>query len=198
MKALLAKIQRPSLRQGLIFGLILGGVQIAFGFITSFITQPDILSIFSSAALVLFIVFGFMAGRRATRETGRLATGVAAGIWTGLIGALLDALVPLVYTLLYLPTIVAEARQYIKTHPTQFPNYNPASYGSSDALVGFVENLLPYIVLYILISLIGGALGGALARRRMPPPSDEEYDEAVAQALKERRAAKADTVESAE
>lgn len=202
MKTLLARIHSPSLRQGLLFGLILGGVQIIFGFISSFITQPDILSIFSSVALVLFIVFGFTAGRRATRETGRLGTGAAAGIWTGLIGALLDALVPLIYALIYLPTIVSTAREYIKTHPDQFRGYNPASYGGTDVMRGILENLLVYTVLYILISLIGGTLGGALARRGMPAPPDEDEqyeEEAMARLARSKKKITAtDAPESAE
>src|SRR5258708_9837191 len=107
MQTLFAKIRRPSLRYGLIFGLILGGIQIVFGLVSLFITQENILSVLSTIGLALFIVLGFNAGQRTTRETGKWGTGVAAGAWTGLIGVVLEAVGPFIRKLIFLPAIFA-------------------------------------------------------------------------------------------
>jgi len=165
MATIFARIQRPSLRYGLMFGLLLGGVQIVYAFATSFITDANVQSYLSTIGLALFLIFGILAGRRAAQETLRLGTGVLAGLWAGLIGAALEGLLPLVNTFIFLQNILDATRNYIKTHPSQYPGLKPSDYTASDVIVGTLISLLFYILFYALITLIGGALGGYLGRR---------------------------------
>lgn len=165
MAKIFARIQRPSLRYGLIFGLILGVVQIIYGFATSFITDANAQSYLSTIGLALFLVFGILAGRRAAQETGKLGTGALAGLWAGLIGSAVEALLPLINTFIFLQSILDTTRNYIKTHPSQHPGLKPSDYTASDVIVGTLISLLFYILFYTLITLIGGALGGYLGRR---------------------------------
>ena len=70
----------PALQQGLIWGFILGIVQIAFSFISG-----SLGFIGSLISLALYLVFAWMAGQRASQRTGRTATGVWAGLLTGFV-----------------------------------------------------------------------------------------------------------------
>src|SRR5579883_1970559 len=106
MAKIFARIQRPSLRYGLMFGLLLGVAQIVYAFATSFITDANVQAYLSTISLALFLVFGILAGRRAAQETGKLGTGVLAGLWAGLVGAALEGLLPLVNTFIFLQNIL--------------------------------------------------------------------------------------------
>lgn len=181
MANIFARIRRPSLRQGLMWGLILGVVEIVYGFAISYVTQADVQALLSNVILVLFLVFGFIAAQRAARETGKLSTGVMAGLWTGLVGAILYSLVPLVNTFINLSNIVASTQMYIRAHPGQFSGMKPTDYTATDALTTMGLYLLFYVILlYTLLAVIGGAVGGFMGRRRaLASQSSEEYEEAM-------------------
>ena len=180
MAKIFAGIRRPSLRYGLIFGIILGIVQIAYGFVASFVTDQGAQTFLSTIGLVLFLIFGFLTGQRAARETGKLGTGVLAGLWAGLIGAALDALLPLINTIINLQSLVVQTQAYIKTHESQYNNMKPSDYTSTDVLIGTLIGLLFYILFYALLTLIGGAVGGYLGRRRALAAQDGgDYEEAM-------------------
>jgi signal transduction histidine kinase len=181
MANIFARIRRPSLREGLMWGLILGVVEIVYGFAISYVTQASVQALLSNVILALFLVFGFIAAQRASRETGKLGSGVMAGIWTGLVGSILYGLVPLVNTFINLSNIVATTQLYIRAHPNQFPGMKPTDYTASDALTTMGLYLLFYVViLYTLLALVGGAVGGFMGRRRalVSQPS-EEYEETM-------------------
>jgi len=68
MAEILARIkQRPALRWGLTFGLILGVVDIVYNFAGSFVTDAGAQNVLSLIPAVLFLVFGFYAGLRASQ-----------------------------------------------------------------------------------------------------------------------------------
>lgn len=176
MAKIFARIQRPSLRQGLLFGIILGVVEIAYGFFASFVTQAEFQSVLGTVALALFLLFGFLAGQRASKETGKLGSGVMAGLWAGLIGSFIDGIIPLVGTLVNMQSIVASDQLYIKAHPDQFSGLKPTDYTASDVMTTALVALLFSVLFYTLITLIGGALGGMMGRRRaLASASDGEY-----------------------
>ncbi|HLI68725.1 MAG TPA: hypothetical protein VKV19_03105 [Ktedonobacteraceae bacterium] len=178
-----AKIRRPTLRQGLMWGLLLGVVEIIYGYGASFIASADIQNILSAIGLALFVLFGFIAGQRAARETGRLGTAAIAGIWVGLFGSVLAALVQLVNWLVNLSNIVAGQQQAVLSHPSQYPGVKPSDITPSSVLTVLVIDLLLNIAFYILLALLGGIFGGLLGRRRGPvtaPDADgETYEEAM-------------------
>jgi hypothetical protein len=175
-----ARIRRPSLRYGLIFGLILGVVQIAYGYASSYITQAGAQSILSLIGLALFLVFGFLAGQRAARETGKLGTGVIAGVWTGVIGSLVFDLVQIVGTLVSLSSIVAAQQLDVKNNPKAYPGIKPTDITPSSILTVFFLYLLFYLLFYTILTLIGGAIGGYMGRRNALVTADGgEYEEAM-------------------
>src|SRR5260370_37849622 len=71
----------PILGQGLIFGIILGIIEIVFNFIAGSLGLIGLL-----VALALYFVFALLAGRRASQPTGKIVTGVLAGPFNGLVG----------------------------------------------------------------------------------------------------------------
>src|SRR5258708_4300511 len=68
----------PILGQGLIFGIILGIIEIVFNFIAGSLGLIGLL-----VALALYFVFALLAGRRASQRTGKIVTGVLAGLLKG-------------------------------------------------------------------------------------------------------------------
>lgn len=180
MTKIFARIRRPSLRYGLIFGLILGVVQIAYGFAASSITNAGAQSILSTIGLALFLVAGFLAGQRAARETGKLGTGVIAGVWTGAIGSLIFDLVQIVGTLVSLSAIVANQQQAVRNNPKLYSGIKPSEITPSSILTVFFIYLLFYLLFYTLLTLIGGAIGGYMGRRSAPATQNGgEYEEAM-------------------
>lgn len=178
MIRIFAKIQRPSLRWGLIFGIILGVVATAYNFAISFVQDQNAQGLLQYFPALLFIVLSFYAGLRAARETQRWTSGLVAGIWVGVIGTVIAEIVPTGYILANLQNIVA----YIKTHPAEANNIDPAKFTSSDLLVGVAENILVAIIGTSLYTIIGGALGGFIGRRRALAAGESQskvYEEAM-------------------
>lgn len=173
MTRIFAKIQRPSLRWGLIFGIILGVVATAYNFAISFVQDQNTLAVLGYIPALLFIVLGFYAGLRAAQETRKWTSGLVAGIWVGVIGAAITEIVPAIYTLVNMQSIVTSDRLYIKTHPAETNNMDPTKFTSSDVLVVMLESILLGIISSSLYTTIGGALGGFVGRRRALAASGE-------------------------
>jgi hypothetical protein len=166
MAKLFSRIQRPSLRWGLIFGIILGIANIAYNFATILITDSNVQAILGYVPAILFLVLGFYAGLRSAQETGKWTSGLAAGIWVGVIGVLIVELVVFANVLINLQNIIASERLYIQAHEAQFNNLKPADFGASDVIVTTVVEALVSIITATLFTTIGGALGGFTGRRR--------------------------------
>jgi uncharacterized membrane protein (DUF485 family) len=159
----------PILGQGLIFGIILGIVQIAFGLISSSLGLIGLL-----IALALYFVFALLAGQRASQRTGKIVTGVLAGLLTGFVSAFITSAVSAYFSIANFDELV----QALKTSAIQAklnPNIVTPSYVTNYIVINIVIN----VVLALLFGLAGGALGGNLGRRRAQPPTTDEYQEAM-------------------
>lgn len=162
--------RRLALRQGLIFGVILGILLVAFSFINLGLISNVI-------SLVLYLGFSVVAGMRTSRVTGKLGTGVITGLWTGLFAALISAIVYLIFTF-------ANFSAYRDALVTAAKNAGTANASSiyTDSFVsviiliggGFI------LVLGILFGLLGGVIGGSIGRGRAAPPT-QEYQESFFQ-----------------
>src|SRR5690348_11373348 len=107
MAKLFSRIQRPSLRWGLIFGIILGLANIAYNVAVMYVTDVSAQQILGYIPAILFLVLGFYAGMRASQETGKWTSGLAAGIWVGVISVLIVEVVVVVNTVVNLQNIIA-------------------------------------------------------------------------------------------
>lgn len=169
MQNLLARVGNPALRQGIFFGVILGIILVAFSFIGNVLGSLGSYIIFA-----LYLVFAFLAGRRASQETGRLGTGVLAGVLTGAIGALLDSLFYGIYAFFTFNALLQSYKDAAKKQG-QDPNLITSTF----LINTIVISILITVVLAVLLGVAGGAIGGNFGRRRARLPPAEEYREAM-------------------
>ena len=170
------RISKPSLRYGVIFGLILGAIEIVLwviNFIVQYFFPQTYIAQYSSIQPILnilslgaFLVVGYMASQKTARETGKFIKGIVASLWAGLIGCVLELLIPLVIDLIYLPTSVAADQQDYKMNPSNWPGMKLSDITPMYVLTIIAAYLLLSIFINTLIALVGGLLGGALGRRR--------------------------------
>jgi len=162
MQNALARVRNPALRQGLIFGIVLGIILLA----VSFIGLNNL-----TFTLILCLLAAFIAGLRASQETGRMTTATLAGLWTGLIGTFIPSII---LTLLFLINIDTY-RKNAQTIANQ--QHLHITYTNSLLLEGLLINFLLLLLVGILFGACGGAVGGILGRRRALQPSIERSHE---------------------
>jgi len=163
MQNALARVRNPALRQGLIFGIILGVIFLAI----SLIGFNNL-----TFTLILCLLAAFIAGMRASRETGRITTGTLAGLWTGLIGTFIPSII---LTILFLINIDAY-RNSAQTNANQ--QHLHITYTNSLLLEGLLINFLLLLSVGVLFGVCGGAVGGIFGRRAQLAPV-EEYKETM-------------------
>jgi hypothetical protein len=160
----------PALRQGLIFGIILAVIEIAFSFLGGYLGSVLLIDIVS---LAIFLVIGFLAGRRASTKTGRLGTGVLAGFLSGLIGTIISSILPFILTLTNLNAAVQSYQKAASQAGIKGVTYTPAL-----VIQTIVLQLVFSIVLGSLLTLAGGAIGGYIGKGRAQIPQSQ-YEESM-------------------
>jgi hypothetical protein len=163
MQNALARVRNPALRQGLIFGTILGIILLAISFFSSVLT----------ITLILCLSAAFIAGMRASQETGRITTGTLGGLWTGLIGLFIPSIISMILLLVNIDAVrksAQDAANKLSQHIT---------YTNSMVLTVLAINFVILLALGVLLGVIGGVIGGSFGRRRAQLPPAEEYHEAM-------------------
>lgn len=177
MKNIFAKVRQPALRYGLIFGLILEVIQILFLGILGNAVPMLLGQIITIGILVLFVIFGFIAGMKTARETGKWYSGMVAGLCTGALGFIVFGIISFINDVVFLQQYV----NYAATHPA--PGTDPSVYTSASVLRGFAFNLLGGLIFYTMIAFIGGLIGGPIGflmgRNRVGGIDGERYEEAM-------------------
>jgi hypothetical protein len=163
MQNVLSRVRNPALRQGLIFGIILGIALLAISFISSGLTFT----------LILCLLAAFIAGMRASQETGRITTGTLAGLWTGLIGIFIPSIISMVLLLINIDAIRKSAQE------SSDKQHLHITYTNSLLFEGLLINFIILLALGVLLGVIGGLVGGNFGRRRAQIPPVEEYHEAM-------------------
>ena len=170
MQSILTSSRRPALRQGLIFGIALGIIEVLFSYLSQ-VVQLGFIS--TLIAYGLYLVFGLIAGLRAAQQTGWTRTGVVAGLWTGLFSSLISSIVSFILTVANLNAIVANLQDAArKANPQDTTVY------TNQAVIEIELFLLAIVIIIaLLLGLAGGAIGGAMGKNRANIPTDE-YQEA--------------------
>jgi hypothetical protein len=163
MQNVLARVRNPALRQGLIFGIILGIALVGLNFIIS--------GLFIIAILTLLAAF--IAGMRASQETGRMTTGTLSGLWTGVIGLLILSIIALGFLLVNLDSVRNSAQI------TANQQHLHITYTNSQIITNYLIVYFILIILGILFGALGGLVGSIFGRRRAPIPPVEVYHEAM-------------------
>src|SRR5579863_10001165 len=164
------RVSNPALRYAIIFGLILLVVQVAFSYLSGFLGLG---SIGTYVALAIYLLFGLLAGQRASTRTGKLGTGVLSGFLTGLIGSFLVSLLSFILDYVNIDYI----RQQFQQASTS--QHLGITYTNALVLQVFVISLALEIVLGCLLALAGGAIGGYIGRGRVQLPPPSEYEESM-------------------
>ena len=164
MQNALARVRNPALRQGLIFGIVLGIILLA----VSFIGFNNL-----TFTLILCLLAAFIAGLRASQETGRLTTATLAGLWTGLIGVLIPSIISTVFVLVNIDSY----RKSLQASADKLHQHITVT--NSTVLTSLLISVLFLLVIGILPGAIGGLLGGIFGSRRAQIPPVEEYKEAI-------------------
>jgi hypothetical protein len=168
MQSFLTRPGRPALRQGLIFGVALGIIEVVFSYIGQVLSLGNIGTLI---AYLLYVVFGLIAGLRASEQTGKVSTGVASGLWTGLFSSLVSSIVSIVFTLANLSAITRSWQDNARTL-----HQNPSLVTSQTVLQLEFFVLAIVVILALLLGLVGGAIGGYIGRNRANIPT-QEYQE---------------------
>jgi hypothetical protein len=161
---------RIALTQGLIFGVILGIIEIILIFVGQYIGGFSTLLVY-----VLYLGIPVIAGFRASAQTGRVSTGLLAGLYTGLFASIIYGIVQLIYTFINVDSLRQSIQGALNSANTNFTVTN--GYVITFAIIGIVVIL----IIATLLGLAGGSIGGAFGKRRMPVQT-QTYQDSMFQA----------------
>ena len=152
----------PALREGLMFGTILGIFEIVSGLLQNFFGLHSLDTIFSVMFLILTIALNLLAGIRASQQTGRVSTGAFAGLIVELISSVFGS-VNILAEIFVFDTILH--RWLLQATSEQAQQFN------TNTFVTFViaEIIIGFVVMPLLGTLIG-AIGGLIGKRRAQLP----------------------------
>ncbi len=153
----------PALQNGLLFGVILGAIEVVFS-----LTLGNVGFLIS---LIFYLgIIGF-AGYRAAARTGKVSTGLVAGLLAGLFSSIIGSLGLFIYLLPNLDTL----RQQLQQQATTF-NQGVAINYTNNVVIGLVVLLLVIVILGSSLLALGiGAIGGAIGKGNAPVPPVPPY-----------------------
>jgi hypothetical protein len=148
----------PALQNGLLFGVILGAMEVVFS-----LTLGNVGFLI---CLIFYLgIIGF-AGYRASARTGKVSTGLVAGLLAGLFSSIIGSLGLFVYLLPNLDTL----RQQLQQQATTFNQGVVINY-TNNVVIGLVVLLLVILILGSSLLALGiGAIGGAIGKGKAPVP----------------------------
>lgn len=175
----------PALQNGLLFGIILGVLEVALSLTLG--------TIGFVICLVLYLGMVGFAGYRASARTGKVSTGLVAGLFVGLFSSIIGSLGLFIFTLPHVDAM----RQLLQQQANTF---------NQGVTINYTTNVvIAYLVLLLVILIVGssalalgiGAIGGAIGKgnapaqptgyppypyagqnadpRYVPPPTDPRY-----------------------
>jgi len=163
-----------ALRQGLMFGVGLGLIQLVITIINYLVNLGSLNLVLSSISIILALAAYLVAGLRASQQTGRVVTGLLAGMWTGLFAAIISYVVTLIYTIANIDSLRIAAQRVVDANHANFQYTN-------SLLIAITAGTGLGVVLFLgLVGLGVGSIGGAISRRRANIPT-QSYQEAMFQ-----------------
>ncbi len=146
----------PALREGLVFGVILGIISFATDLLHNFLNSNTLISMIGVLFLIITITLNLLAGVRASQQTGRVGTGALAGLIMQLISSLLGVI-----------SILTELFVFNSQLHRLFQSLSPAA--ASDMAQQFITAQIIYTVVVLVIGAVIGAIGGLIGRRIQLP-----------------------------
>ena len=146
----------PALREGLVFGVILGIISFAADLLHNFLNSNTLISMIGVLFLIITIALNLLAGVRASQQTGRVGTGALAGLIMQLMSSLLGVI-----------SILTELFVFNSQLHRLFQSLSPAA--ASDMAQQFITVQIIYTVVVLVIGAVIGAIGGLIGRRIQLP-----------------------------
>ena len=152
----------PALREGLVFGMILGIFELVAGLLQNFVVLHSLNTVFTVMFLILTIALNLLAGIRASQQTGRVSTGALAGLIVELISSVFSS-IKILADIFVFDTLLH--RWLLQAFSGQAQLFN------TNQFVSFVitELIIGFVVMPLLGALIG-AIGGLIGTRRVQLP----------------------------
>jgi hypothetical protein len=163
-----------ALRIGLLFGIILGVVMIAFGVVEQ--AAKGVGAALSIVGIIVALVAYFFAGFRASGQSGKISTGLLAGMWTGIISSVLNGIASVIVAIPNLPEATAAANKAIVDSGAQ----TDIRYNETTILLATIGIVVLFSILGSAVALGVGAIGGAAGKGRAPQPQ-QAYTESLYQ-----------------
>jgi len=158
-----ARSGKPALQNGLLFGMILGIVEIILSFLLGS------LGLIINILLFLFLV-GY-AGYRASTRTGKVSTGLVAGLLVGLLSSVIASIPLLIYYLSNIDSFRAQLQQQITANNL----YQGVTLTNSLVIASVILFLVLLVGGASLLGLGVGSIGGAIGKRQALPPPVPQY-----------------------
>ena len=153
----------PALQNGLLFGVILGAVEVVLSLTLG--------SIGFLIGLIFYLGMVGFAGYRASARTGKVSTGLVAGLLAGLFSSVIASAV-LFFS--YLPNI-DQLRQLMQQQANTFNQGVAINYTNNVVIAALVFFLVIVIVVSSLLALGIGAIGGAIGKGKAPAAQVPPY-----------------------
>jgi hypothetical protein len=154
---------KPALQNGLLFGTILGILEIALNYV---LRTPGF---FISVLLFLFMI-GY-AGYRASSRTDKVSTGLVAGLLAGLLSSVLASIPLLVYFLSNIDALRVQLQQQMTAN-----NLDQGIPITNNIVIASV--ILFLVVVVAAATLLGlgiGSIGGAIGKAQAAPSPVPRY-----------------------
>jgi hypothetical protein len=148
----------PALQYGLLFGVILGAIEVVFS-----LTLGNVGFLIS---LIFYLGIIGVAGYRASARTGKVSTGLVAGLLAGLFSSIIGSLGLFIYIL---PNIDA-FRQALQQNATTLNQGFTINY-TNNVVIGLLVLVLVFVIIGSSLLALGiGSIGGAIGKGNAPVP----------------------------
>jgi hypothetical protein len=143
----------PALREGLVFGVILGATAITTDLLRNFVGSDILGNILGVMFFIVTIALNLLAGIRASQRTGRVRTGALAGLIVELVGFLFGTIEILITNFVF-----------------DTPLHHLLLQATSELVLQFITASIFSFVLLLLLGTLIGAIGGLIGSRRTHLP----------------------------
>lgn len=150
----------PAFAQGLIFGIVLGAIQVGLSYLIEKAHLTQYTLVITSIGAMIAVVMYLFAGIRAAEKTGRVGSGAFAGFWTGLISALIALIGALLLASTNLTLLLQQAEILLQASNRQLNPSTPIS--ANQLLLGAAG--ITGLMLSLLAGLLIGAIGGLVGK----------------------------------
>jgi len=154
---------RPALQNGMLFGVILGIIEIALSFLLG--------AVGFVINVLLFLFLTGYAGYRASGRTGKVSTGLVAGLFVGLVSSVIACIPLLLYYLTNIDTFRAQLQQQMEASNL----YQGFTLTNNLVIVTVILFLVVIVAGATLVGLGVGSIGGAIGKGRARPPSVPQF-----------------------